>query len=298
METNTYKECPVKNVLGLSSLYTFSNRKFSRGYSFKGESHDFAEVVCVVSGKAGITADKNVYVLSAGQMIIHRPGEFHAIWSDCGTEPETLIFSFRASAFPELSQSVYGLSPEKIAELKNIYRAANEAFLIKDNNVEGLRFSDDLSPAPVINGKTEQAEVRRMHAEAEASIVVKRLELFLLSVLSAGTAVSSKYTSRSSENYMRILSVMEEKIGDALTLNELAEHCSMSVPNMEKTVLRYSGCGAMAYYNELKIQKAVELLSGGMNVKETALSLGFSNQNYFSACFKKHRGIAPSKLRK
>ncbi|MBO5045735.1 MAG: AraC family transcriptional regulator [Clostridia bacterium] len=28
-----------------------------------------------------------------------------------------------------------------------------------------------------------------------------------------------------------------------------------------------------------------------MSVKEVALTLGFSNQNYFSACFKKRTGV-------
>ena len=103
MESNLYRECPVKNTLRLASLFTFSRRKFPGNYSFKGESHDFTEVVCVTDGKVGITADKNVYVLSAGQMIVHLPGEFHAIWSGCGTEPETVIFSFRAEAFPDIA---------------------------------------------------------------------------------------------------------------------------------------------------------------------------------------------------
>lgn len=107
MESPAYRECPVKNVLALESLFTFSKRKFPDNYAFKGESHDFTEVVCVTDGKVGITAEKNVYILSAGQMIIHLPGEFHAIWSDCGTEPEIVIFSFRSSAFPEISRRVF-----------------------------------------------------------------------------------------------------------------------------------------------------------------------------------------------
>ena len=71
----------------------------------------------------------------------------------------------------------------------------------------------------------------------------------------------------------------------------------MSVPSLEKTVRRYSGCGAMSYYNELRMQKAAELLSEGSSVKETALSLGFSNQNYFSTSFKKWSGKAPSEIK-
>lgn len=272
METNFYPECPVKDVLSLSSLFTFSCRRFSAEYAFKGESHDFTEAVCVTDGKAGITADKNVYVLSAGQMIVHLPGEFHKIWSDCGTEPETVIFSFRAQTFPAIEPRVYSLSPDRVAEIKSIYRAAEKAFELKNNCVERVREG----------------------MEAEASAVVKRLELFLLSALSADNAASSEYGSRSAENYYRILSVMEKRLDEALTASELASLCSMSVPSLEKTVRRYSGCGAMSYYNALRMQKAADLLSGGASVKEAALSAGYANQNYFSAAFKKWSGCAPS----
>ena len=272
MESPAYRECPVKNVLALESLFTFSKRKFPDNYAFKGESHDFTEVVCVTDGKVGITAEKNVYILSAGQMIIHLPGEFHAIWSDCGTEPEIVIFSFRSSAFPEISRRVFALSPDNVSEIKSVFRAAQKAFQLENTDVRKIREG----------------------AEAEASAVIKRLELFLLSALSSDNAAASEYKGRSAENYFRILSVMEERISDALDAATLAKLCNMSIPALEKTVFRYSGCGAMTYYNVLRMQKAAELLSAGASVKETALSLGFSNQNYFSASFKKWSCSAPS----
>ena len=50
----------------------------------------------------------------------------------------------------------------------------------------------------------------------------------------------------------------------------------------------------MKYYNELKMRKATELLKDGKSVKEVALSLGFSDQNYFSLRYKKWAGVPPS----
>ena len=35
----------------------------------------------------------------------------------------------------------------------------------------------------------------------------------------------------------------------------------------------------------------------GASVKEAALSVGFFNQNYFSACYKKRKGVSPSHVR-
>ena len=234
MESNLYPECPVKNVLSIQSLFTFSNRKFPEGYSFKGETHDFTEVVCIADGKAGITVDKNIYVLSAGQMIVHMPGEFHTIWSDCGTEPETVIFSFRADAFPRLSPRVYTLLPERISELKTIFREAESAFLLKGSNVEGIREG----------------------METEASAVVKKLELFLLSVLSKDNAAKSEYSSRSTENYIRILSVMEKQAGRRPDLRRIGK-----AVQYERPLSRKDGAPIFGLRSHILLQRTADAKS-------------------------------------
>ena len=182
-----YGECPVKETVRLRSLFTFFRKTYSLDFTFQGESHDFYEVVCVLDGKAGITAGKNVYTLSAGQMILYPPAEFHAIWSDYGSSPEILIFSFRAEKFPEIQDRIYALMPEQIEEIKALYSAAERAFVLEDINVKGVR------------------------SQAEAEKIVRRLEIFLLSVLDTGNGRTEKLNSRSGENYYHIVSVMEKR---------------------------------------------------------------------------------------
>lgn len=269
-----YGECPVNETVRLTSLFTFFRKTFMRGYAFQGESHDFFEVVCVLDGKAGITAGKNVYTLSAGQMILHPPAEFHAIWSDYGSSPEILIFSFRAERFPEIQDRIYTLTPEQIEEIKAVYSAAERAFVLEDINVKGMR----------------------SHSEAEK--IVRRLEIFLLSVLEAGNGRAEQAYSRSGENYYHIVSVMERNLEEVMTADDLAKQCGMSMSALEKTVKKYTGRGAISYYNELKMGKATELLKDGKSVKEVALSLGFFDQNYFSLRYKKWAGISPSAVGK
>ena len=269
-----YGECPVKETVRLSSLFTFFRKTYSLDFTFQGESHDFYEVVCVLDGKAGITAGKNVYTLSAGQMILYPPAEFHAIWSDYGSSPEILIFSFRAEKFPEIQDRIYALTPEQIEEIKSVYSAAERAFVLEDINVKGVR------------------------SQAEAEKIVRRLEIFLLSVFDTGNGRAEQAHSRSGENYYHIVSVMERNLEEELTADSLAKQCGMSVPALEKTVKKYTGHGAMRYYNELKMRKATELLKDGKSVKEVALSLGFSDQNYFSLRYKKWAGVPPSTVGK
>ena len=265
-----YGECPVKETVRLSSLFTFFRKTYSLDFTFQGESHDFYEVVCVLDGKAGITAGKNVYTLSAGQMILYPPAEFHAIWSDYGSSPEILIFSFRAEKFPEIQDRIYALTPEQIEEIKSVYSAAERAFVLEDINV------------------------REVQSAPEAEKIVRRLEIFLLSVLDRGNGRAEQAHSRRGENYYHIVSVMERNLEKVMTADELAKQCGMSVPALEKTVKKYTGHGAMKYYNELKMRKATELLKDGKSVKEVALSLGFSDQNYFSLRYKKWAGVPPS----
>jgi len=78
----------------------------------------------------------------------------------------------------------------------------------------------------------------------------------------------------------------------------LARLCEISVPTLENTVNKYLGYGAIAHFNVMKMQRAHTMLLSGSNVKETAFALGFVNQNYFSARFKKYYGYSPSMIKK
>lgn len=275
MENKKYVKCPVYNKLSVNGFYTFSKQKFKKGYFFKGESHDFTEAVCVISGQVGITADKNVYLLSENKMTFHPPGEFHAIWAEGDSEPVSVIFSFSSDVFPSVTRSVYTVSDEQVMALCELCAERDRIF------------------------KTEGSAIVGIHKgmEYEAAIFRKRIELILMTVLK-GQGEKEKYLeSRHSDNYTLALSVMEENIENGLSVTELAEKCGMSVPTLEKTVFRYLHCGAMTYYNALKMKAAYDMLVSGKSVKETAFSLGYANQNYFSACFKKHYGYPPSKLK-
>ena len=295
---NAYiKGCAVKDPVSVTALYSFGKQKFSDGYFFNGESHDFYEAVCVLKGRVGITAGKRVYVLEAGQMTIHRPGQFHAIWEEGETRPESIIFSFSAVPFPKITDRIYELTGELVREIKCIYTGVTDAFTMKHGR------ELDNRPKFQSTGKTRTEKGICVTAgnegrEADAAALVKRLEIFLISALGRGKGENVEYSGAGSGNYTRILSVMEENINNNLSVSALAALCEMSVPALEKAVYRYLHCGAMAYYNVLRLHKAHKCLEGGMSVKETALTLGYANQNYFSACFKKRYGYPPSEVKR
>lgn len=270
-----YVPCNIPNPVSISAVYTFFNRTFPEAYSFKGERHSFFEVVCVLSGKVGITADKSAYILSAGDAVIHPPNEFHSIWAPDRNSPEVIIFSFSAPQMPTPPEHIRRMSRTQCYELRDIFYNFRQSF----------KSCDDGS-FKIYDGK-----------QLNASCVIKRLELLLTNVFFIQETAYVERQTASSDTYTRILTVMESNLHRQMSVDELATVCNISVPTLEKTVYKYLHCGAAYHFNALKMKKAAELIATGKNVNETSCALGFANQNYFSTAFKKYYGYPPSRLK-
>ena len=72
---------------------------------------------------------------------------------------------------------------------------------------------------------------------------------------------------------------------------------NMSRSALQKMFYRYAGMGVIKFYTRLQVMRAQDLLESGMSVKETALALGFDDQNYFSRLFRRFTGKPPSAFR-
>ncbi len=272
-----YAKCEVKKMVEIKKLVTFVNDTFPADYYFPGESHNFWEMVFVMSGKVGITADKNVYVVERGNVVIHRPNEFHSIWSEDGTAPDVIILSFDAKNMPMPSSTTYILSDNNMGKIKQITEDAKSIFSYKYKTYE---------PAEIVAGK-----------EYDASYLVLNLECLIHEIMLNPNIGETRSNSSSARNYSLILSVLEENLYTRAELPDIARICQMSESNLKKVFSKYAGCGIMHYFQLMKMKKAAELLSSGMSVKETASELGYTDQNYFSSVFKRVIGISPSKYK-
>ena len=266
-----YKACPVAPILSITALYTFSYRHFAAGYTFSGESHAFSEAVLITEGRAGITAGSDVFILSRGDLILHPAQEFHKLWSD-GSPFSVIVFSFRTQAEFLPKTRILSLGDAGVETLLALYRRAQDVFTLENVHVTGARA-----------GK-----------EIEASETVKHLECFLLPFAAGKDGHSPVYSGRGAVNFKAVLTVMEKHLSEKLSVADLATLAHMSIPTMEKTVHRFTGYGAAAYYNILRMREADRLLSLGYTVKEAAAAIGFKTQNYFSAAYKKWAGYPPS----
>ena len=271
-----YLSADIPRSININNLYTAFKDKFEEDYYFDGEAHDFWEMVFILDGNIGATANETVYLLNKGQVIFHSPMEFHKIWAENGTTPTVLIISFDTEKMPKMPHQVFSLIQENIDEAEEILKLINEHFEMDDYKVISLK----------------------ENKEVEANIIVNKLENLILSILKNDIALNIKYNSTGAKNYHNIVKILEENIDKNLTINEIARLCHMSSPNLRKTFYKFAGMGVIHYFNKLKVKKAINMFQNGLNVKQVSYALGFENQNYFSTFFKKITGKPPSDYKK
>lgn len=93
--------------------------------------------------------------------------------------------------------------------------------------------------------------------------------------------------------------IMKARLGENLTLKEIADSVGVSVSTLKKAFLRESGGGVNHYYIKMKLSRAAEMLaSSSLTVGEIAERSGFASQFYFSEQFKKNYGVPPLEYRK
>jgi len=91
---------------------------------------------------------------------------------------------------------------------------------------------------------------------------------------------------------------IREHLESSLTIQQVAQNLGVSYSNFRKLFKEYTGISPATYQQDLRLQRAKELLSTtDMSVKEIAYRLNFESPDYFSAKFKAKTGRRPSELR-
>ena len=92
--------------------------------------------------------------------------------------------------------------------------------------------------------------------------------------------------------------MIRDSLESSLTIQMVAEQMGVSYSNFRKLFKEHTGLSPATYQQDLRIQRAKELLSStNMSIKEIAYRLNFESPDYFSAKFKQKTGRKPSDLR-
>ena len=89
--------------------------------------------------------------------------------------------------------------------------------------------------------------------------------------------------------------IIESLTNKFMGVDLLAREVHMSPSKLKTLFKKEYGKSIGQYYQEKQMELALKLLKNrGTSVKEVSITLGFSNQNYFTIVFKKHHKFLPS----
>lgn len=92
---------------------------------------------------------------------------------------------------------------------------------------------------------------------------------------------------------------MHENINKLLSIEDVASYINYSSSYFYRKFRKETGVAPMAYFTQMKINKAFELLTEtDMQINQIAAMLGYLDPLYFTKVFKKVTGMSPNKYKK
>ena len=260
----------TENVFSIDSIGYALDRVFPSDFVYDGESHPSVEFVYVQSGKLEVVEEENVYIMEAGELIVHGPMKFHRLKSTGNTSPHVY----------NLSAVISGIVPESLyGGVFRLDKGEQDAFLKIFQNAE--QFEASSNPDCYLGQE-----------------IVSELGAFIVRI-SRRTSKSNKLSDEPcAAVYRNLVETMNREIYANLSLSDIARREHISVSYVKALFYRYAGISPKTYYISLRTNEAARLLSEDMPINEISEKMNFSSPNYFSLFFKKNMGVTPNDYKK
>lgn len=278
-----YHLTAIRKLLEVTHIVTVHYFEYSKHFAFGGEAHDFWELLYVDKGIVAVYADDTPHFLRQGQLICHKPNEWHTVKAEGETAPNLIVIAFQAKG------RALSVLEHLVTDLDQLGRQYLQTVL-----VEGQRaYNSDLGD-PELKRLTRNKKAipgsEQMLKNALESLLIHLIRSSSLQTTPKPTNAIQKISA--DQSYQRLLSYIDQHMHESITLNDLAVHSMLSVPSIERLMYKKHQCGAIAFIRRRRVIKAKTLIrEGHHNFSELAHQLGFHSIHYFSRVFKQEAGM-------
>ena len=273
----------LKHDIVIDRLYTVHYFEYKKGFEFTGERHDFWEFVYADRGNLTVTADDKKIVLRQGNIIFHKPNEWHNVSAPDGVPPNVVIVTFSCTS-----------SSMKFFENKMLTVGQEQKMLISKIISEYLN-SFDTPLNDFYTNKLARKKPKKIGSEQLIELYICEL---LLSFVRNDPATKQKSTVHARHEDIlldNVLAYMDEHISERLNVNQIGSHVGKNNTPVEKIFSEHFGCGIIDYFIRMKIDLAKRYLRDeNYTVTQIADMLGYSGVHYFSRQFKVVSGMTPT----
>ena len=254
----------------------YPTRGHAGGYFFdvnKGRTLDEYQMLYLTDGEGEFSSEHvKKQRIKSGDIFLLFPGEWHTYHPTAGSQWKSYWIGYRGKNMDDRVK--YGfLSPEKpiyhvgyCAEIIQLYEAAMKA------------------------------------AQEEAAYSQQRLAGIVNNLVGVMYSKERNIILGHDSDKVAIINnarlIIREKLESRITIQEIAGQLGMGYSNFRKLFKEFTGVSPALYQQELRLQRAKELLSTtNISIKEIAYQLNFDSPDYFSSKFKMKVGCKPSEYR-
>lgn len=242
--------------------------------------HEQMEFKLILSGQAEISCGSTLFLAQKGDIVVINSCELHAVTP---VGDEKLQYHLLMISPNLLYSERMGLPvPDGILRIRNHIRNNNTVYELY------MTLFDELT-------------AKKASYELAAVGYISLLFTELLRNERLPDAAKTKYDdlSRHAEKLEPAFRMIGEQYAGELSLDLLAASCNKSVYHFCRMFKKVTGQTVIKYLNEYRINKAEMLLrTTELPVGEIAAAVGFASDNgYFTRCFRKLKGISPTKCR-
>ncbi|MBR5156759.1 MAG: helix-turn-helix transcriptional regulator [Clostridia bacterium] len=286
MKSN-YVKHKIANLISINKIVTIHYYELDKSFNYDGESHNFWEMVYVDAGQVDIRANNREYCLKQGDIVFHKPNEFHAIKADGKTAANVFVITFVCSseAMKFFKNKVTAVPAKLKKYISTIIEESEQTFNLMSVSDVKLQMKAD-SP---IGGQ----QMIRTH-----------LEQFLIMLIRSeqkSDGIRIFPTKESMENHLvsQMIQMIDDSLYGKITVEEICTALNYSRAYLSKIFKASSGYTILEYTLLRKIQEAKKLIrEDTYNFSQISDKLAFDNPHYFSRVFKRITNITPSEYKK
>lgn len=273
----------LKNDIVVNRLYTVHYFELSKDYTFTGERHNFWEFVYVDKGEVTVTAEERDIVLRQGEVIFHKPDEWHNIRSNGTVAPNIAIVSFECSSKP------MSFFENKILKVGQMQKEIISKIISEYTNSFSTPLNDPL---------TDRLVRKQLRLVGSEQLLRQYICEFLISYLRnplPGSQHSLININQSSSMLTMLVNYMKDNLSEGLTISDLIKYSGSNKTTITNIFKENFHMGAIEYFITLKTEAAKQYLrENNYNITQISEILGYSNIHYFSRQFKKMTGMSPT----
>jgi len=253
---------------------------------FSRHTHDYSELVIIISGSGLHTAENFTYPVRAGDVFVINQHQSHGF-----------------SRVHDLCMYNIGFRQEIVSTL--------DAF-----DIPAIRVLLDLEPRTrEKSGFTSKLHINPLELE-NTTLLLHQMEMELKGKLSGYRVLFTnhffnliimlaRYYSESgflpARNLMRMatgMTLLEKEYAHKINLKQLAEESGCSLPHFIRSFSAAYGLSPLQYILQLRVSRAAELLeSSSLSISQIGDQCGFEDSNYFSRVFRKRMDCSPRHYR-